>query len=325
MVLNAVQDLNPAVAPPPDETPFWENRDQMSLPVAVRLRLTDEGLSTIYDFSDFKTDQISQAFKNMRMSIPPVPGVAAVVDGQGVEVFPAVPPIRGVLGISISAKCALRLKIASIAYHYYVSIGRNQTTNNMHYTNVLKSFYVEWEAVVKLSKEDKPNVPKLTKHLTPIRWVESFKDCVLRTFGVRDAPLSYVIREESEVKIEVEDPLSLNKAYGASGSIIEEMTKRMSYDDPLFKTDNGSVYSMLEEATRSTIYANTIKPFSRSKDGRKAWLVMVSPHNGDDKWEQLQKDKMKFLMNTTWNGKTYSLEKFTGAHRKAYVQLQEAK
>ena len=80
MVLNAVQALNPAVAPPPDETPFWENRDQMSLPVAVRLRLTDEGLSTIYDFSDFKTDQISQAFKNMRMSIPPVPGVAAVVD-----------------------------------------------------------------------------------------------------------------------------------------------------------------------------------------------------------------------------------------------------
>ena len=82
---------------------------------------------------------------------------------------------------------------------------------------------------------------------------------------------------------------------------------------------------MLEEATRSTIYANTIKPFSRSKDGRKAWLAMVSSHIGDDKWEQLQKDKMKFLMNTTWNRKTYSLEKFTGAHRKAYVQLQEAK
>ena len=195
----------------------------------------------------------------------------------------------------------------------------------MHYTNVLKSFYVEWKSVVKLSKEDKPNVPKLTKHLTPIRWVESFKDCVLRTFGVRDAPLSYVIREESEVKIEVEDPLSFNKAYGTSGSIIEEMMKRMSHDDPLFKTDNGSVYSMLEEATRSTIYANTIKPFSRSKDGRKAWLAMVSSHIGDDKWEQLQKDKMKFLINTTWNGKTYSLEKFTGAHRSAYVQLQEAK
>ena len=30
------------------------------------------------------------------------------------------------------------------------------------------------------------------------------------------------------------------------------------------------------------------------------------------------------MMNTKWNGRTYSLEKFTGLHRSAYIQLEEA-
>ena len=51
---------------------------------------------------------------------------------------------------------------------------------------------------------------------------------------------------------------------------------------------------------------------------------MVSSHAGEDKWEQLQKDKHRFLMNMKWNGRNYSLEKFTGLHRSSFVQLQEA-
>jgi hypothetical protein len=82
---------------------------------------------------------------------------------------------------------------------------------------------------------------------------------------------------------------------------------------------------MLEEATRGTVYASTVKPYSCKKDGRTAWNSMVSSHAGEDKWEQLhKKDKTKFLHNMKWNGKKYSLEKFTGMHRSSYVQLEEA-
>ena len=84
------------------------------------------------------------------------------------------------------------------------------------------------------------------------------------------------------------------------------------------------VYSLLDEATRGTIYAPTIKPFSRTKHGRNAWNAIVTSHAGDDKWEQVKKDKMKFLMNAKWNGRTFSLDKFTGLHRSAYVLLEEA-
>ena len=298
---------------------FFNDGPQMALPAEVRARLAQEGLSEVEDFADFKRDQIEQAFKNMRTAIP---GVAAVVAARGRIVTPAIPAISPCL---VSARCALRLNVASIAYHYYVDIGRIPTPANMNYTNVLRAFYVEWESLEKLMDEDRPVVPVLTKNNTPLKWLESFKDCTYRTFGVRNCPIAYVIRDDENVTPEVDDPLQPGRAFGESGSVIDEMIGRLNHTDPLFKSDNALVYSMLEEATRGTIYAPTIKPFARLKNGRGAFLALVQSHAGDDKWEQVKKNKLNFLMNTKWNGRTYSLDKFTGLHRSAYVQLEEAK
>ena len=309
---------------------FFINGPQMSLSAPVRDRLALEGLASIDDFDDFKADQLSQAFKNMRTSIPGVNGTAfipAVQDAQGNELSPAVPAtaaIPAIRPVLVSAKCALRLKVASFAYHYYVDVGRTPTPSSMNYSRVLKAFYVEYEALLLMAKEDKPDVPLLHKNLTPIRWIESFKNCLHRTFGIRGYPLLYVIREEEAVEPELDDPLVANAYFGKAESILDETVARLSHTDPLFKSDNAKVYSMLEEATRGGIYASTVKPYSRRKDGRAAWKAMVSSHAGKDKWEQLQKDKMRFLMNTKWNGKTFSLEKFCGIHRTSYVQLEEA-
>jgi hypothetical protein len=305
-------------------TAFFENGPQMSLSAPVRARLALEGLEHVADFADFKEDQLVDAFKNMRIAIPGVPLVPAVLNANGtvrVAEIPAVPPIPPTL---VSAKCALRLKIASVAFHYYTAIGRTATAVNMNYTNVLKDFYVEYESVIALSEESKPNVPVLHKNNTPLKWIESFKDCLFRTYGLRKTPLLYVVREHALVQPEAQDPLLPTKSYGSSGSIVDELIKRLSFTDPLYKSDNATVYAMLEEATRGTVYASTIKPHSRTKNGRSAWLSMVSSHAGIDKWEQLHKDKSKFLINTKWNGRNFSLEKFTGMHRSAYVHLEEA-
>ena len=58
----------------------------------------------------------------------------------------------------VSAKCYLRLKVASLALHYYHTIGQDRTMSNMNYTQVLRTFYIDWEALVKILKETKPNV-----------------------------------------------------------------------------------------------------------------------------------------------------------------------
>ncbi len=41
----------------------------------------------------------------------------------------------------------------------------------MNYSQVLCSFYVEWEALDKLAGEDKPDVPVLSKQITPLKEV----------------------------------------------------------------------------------------------------------------------------------------------------------
>jgi len=129
---------------------------------------------------------------------------------------------------------------------------------------------VQQEALEKLVDEDKPDVPVLSKHITPLKWVESFKECLLRTFGVRSCPLLYVIRDDEQVPSEVDDPLLIGSAFGRSGSVLDELATRLSHTDPLFKSDNSAVYSLLEEATRNTVYAPTIKPYARKKDRRSA-------------------------------------------------------
>ena len=89
------------------------------------------------------------------------------------------------------------------------------------------AFFEEWEALIKLEKADKPKVPALSKSQTLIKWMESFKDCLDRTFGVRCCPLSYVVRETVVVPAEVDDPLIVNKAFGESGSVVDELIKRL--------------------------------------------------------------------------------------------------
>ena len=299
-------------------TAFFENGPQMALSPVACQRLAQEGLTTVDDFADFKEEQLDDAIKNLRVSIP---GVAAVLDGAGNVVTPAIPAIPPCL---VPARCALRLKVASLAYHYYLDIGRTPSPACMNYSLVLRDFNMQWESIKKLSEENNPDVPMLSKNVTPLKWMESFRDCLLRTFGVRSCPVSYVIRADVNVVPELNDPLLPGCSYGASGSVMEELISRLNHTDSLYQTDNALVFSLLDEATRNTIYYPTIKPFARAKDGRGAWNALIASHAGDDKWENLRKEKTNFLMNTKWNGRVYSLEKFTGLHRSSYVMLQEA-
>ena len=60
------------------------------------------------------------------------------------------------------------------------------------------------------------------------------------------------------------------------------MIARLDHVNSLFKSDNASVYSMIEETARGIVYAPTIKPYARKKDGRAAWKAMVFFHAGQD-------------------------------------------
>ena len=56
---------------------------------------------------------------------------------------------------------------------------------------------------------------------------------------------------------------------------------RASHTHALFHDDNVTVYHHLEEATRSTFYAASIKPYQHAKNGRDTLFALVSQYVGD--------------------------------------------
>jgi hypothetical protein len=136
--------------------------------------------------------------------------------------------------------------------------------------------------------------------------------------------LAYVIRQDDAVPaigtIAAGTPHSTEH-----GSIEDELISRASHTNPLYREDNSAVYYKLEEATRATSYAASIKPYQRTKNGRGAWLALSNQYAGRDKWEAEIKRHEQLLHTRIWKGQSnFPLERFVAQHRNAFVSMQAA-
>jgi len=296
-------------------TAFYTDADQMAVPALTRAQLIVEGLDAIDDLNEFDDDSLKQLFDNLKKpggTIPdPNPGA-----GPGATI--STPAF--VLG----AKSQQRLKTAMHAARYYQTVGRELTTANMRWDPVLKNFQESWKALADRKDEDEPDVPKITKALPIMKWTEAMRDHLQRVVGCRMIPLAYVIRDNEDVPAAA-PPLENTQPYSTEhGSLVEEMIARASHTHALYREDNASVYYALEEATRGTSYAASIKPFQRRKDGRGAWMALTSQYAGQDKWDAELKRQDELLHTRKWKGtSTFSLDRFVAQHRNAYVSMQQ--
>ena len=127
-------------------------------------------------------------------------------------------------------------------------------------------------------------------------------------------PLAYVVRE-LEIPEAITDLAAGQPHSTIAGSIEQELISRGSHNHPLFRDDRASVYYKLEEATRGTSYAASIKPFQRSKDGRGAFDVIINQFTGEDKWKSEIKVKEALLHGTKLKGQSnYTLECYAAQH-----------
>ena len=187
----------------------------------------------------------------------------------------------------------------------------------------MKNFEAQWKALKERKKnEDSPDVPKITKALPIMKWTEAFPDFLRQIIGVRMIPLIYVIR--TEVVVPAAAPaLENNQPHSTEhGSVESELIARASHTNPLYRDDNGKVYFYLEEATRATVYAASIKPFQRGRDGRGAWFAIIGQYAGVDKWEAEIKKQEQLLHTRKWKGQSnFSWEAFVSQHRNAFVSM----
>jgi hypothetical protein len=278
-------------------------------------RILYEGITNYDSLLDFDTKSIQSLPAVCKGAIP------AIEANQAENVVAE----AAVLGANISTISTRRLIIAVFAAKYYSSIGRTMTPVNMHYTNVLSEFKIEWEDYESLKKQDDPDVPSISdkdNDRKVIKWVPIFIDCVSRTYGSR-GPLAYVLREVAEVPTEIVDPLQDQSYFGSSGSLQEELIARLPHTGAIFKNDNATVYMMIEKSSRGTSVESTIKGYARRKDGRGAFLALIANHAGDVKYRAIMKKKMNLLQNVKWNGRSYPLESHVSNHRTAVDDLNE--
>jgi hypothetical protein len=221
------------------------------------------------------------------------------------------------------AKSQKRLLAACDIVRYYEETGRPLTAANIQWNTVIKNFGEQWKALKDRKAGDSPEVPKITKALPVIKWTQAFADYLHRVIGVRMIPLAYVIREDVDVPAAA-PALAAGQPHSTEhGSVEAELVARAQHNHALYRDDNANVYYKLEEATRTTAYAASIKPFQRTKNGRGAFQALVNQYAGQDKWEAELKKQDDLLHTREWKGQSnYTLERFVQHHRTAYVSMQ---
>lgn len=286
----------------------------MGIPHDTVLQLRNEGITTIEDLADFDKDSLQQLADNLRR-----PGGRVPDPNPGAALGSTIPTPPFVFG----AKSQKRLLVACDLVRYYQTTGRDISAANMRWTHVMKNFEIQWKALKEMRDDDEPEVPKITKALPIIKWTEAFQDFLNRVVGARTIPLSYVIRENVAVPA-VAPPLATNRPHSDEhGSVERELVARASHNHPLFRNDDASVYYHIEEATRGTTYAASLKPYQRGKQGGLAWIAIKSQYAGEDKWEGEIKKQEALLHSRKWRGQSnFSLEAFIAQHRNAFVSMQ---
>ena len=224
---------------------------------------------------------------------------------------------------SMSARSVARLKVAHRAVKYYVLIKRAITPEVMRW-RTLKAFDDSWKIVEEKIKEDRSTGPKVDKKTTSLRNFEDhFNEWLESNVGRLGAKLSHVVRKDDAVPAEVE-PLADGKPYSeAAGSLADEFAMRCDHEHPAFAEDNAIVFDALERALRGTTFYATLRPHSKSKDGRAAWFSVQANYLGEDKLRQEIVEVEDMLNNRQWKANGYTtLERFANMHRVGNERLK---
>ena len=200
------------------------------------------------------------------------------------------------------AKSQNHIAVACDLVKNYTTVGSDLTVANLQWSTVMKNFEIQWTALKERKGDDSPDIPKISKVLPVIKWMEAFQDFLNRKIGNRNIPLAYIIHDEPKPPAAA-PPLAVGQPHSIEhGSVEAELIARASHTHALFHDDNSDLYFLLEEVTRGTLNAASLKPFQQTKDGNGAWKALTSQYAGKDKWEAKIKKQEQLLHSCVWKG-----------------------
>ena len=294
---------------PAQTTAFFTQPAQMGLPARSYAFLLGEGFGTMESLFDMTDDTLSNVCQNARRppALPDTNNANAQVP-QAPFAFPA--------------NALQRLKIAHRCVKYYTLIGRTLTPDNMTW-EVLQVFNQHWEIIDEQKDQDNSAGPKVGKDTQNLSYFEDhFQEWCDTNVGLQGAKYKYVIRSPPPMPL----PLASNGLPYAeeNSSVEEELATYCTHDHPRFKQDNQTVFATLEKALRNTCFYSTLRPFSRTKNGREAWIALKSQYLGEDKRRAEIREIEEILNHREWKGvSSYKLEKYASLHRWSNERLKQ--
>ena len=278
-------------------TTFFEHAHQMGIPHATVLQLQSEGITLVSDLADFDKDSLQQLVDNLRR-----PGGRVLDPNPAAQPGSTIPTPPFVFGAK-SQRC---IAVACDLVKYYTAVGCDLTVANLQWYTVIKNFDIQWTALKEKKGDDSPETPKISKVLPDIKWTEAFQDFLNRKIGNHNIPSAYIFCDVQNPP-DAAPPLAPGQPHSLEyGSVEAELITRALHAHALFCNDNSDLYFLLEEATRGTQYAVSIKHFQQHRDGEGAWKALTSQYAGKDKWEGEIKKQEQLLHTRVWKGQSNS-------------------
>ena len=243
-------------------TAFWTSPARMGLTAGTRVHMAAEGLTMPDDFEDFpEKDNLKGLFKQL-LKPAKIPGVGANALHQDVATF------------VIPAKLMICLHGVQIIARYYKMVGRTIESGDFLWP-VYKNFVEQWKALMEKKGADVGQPPRFTKDKLVYKWLESFQQHLSEKIGVRNAPLTYLIRPTiaalaAMLQRAALQPFSLNYL-----SVEEELKFCITHTHNLFRADNRALFHLIDRAVIGHVVSATIAPYQRSQNGRAAYNAIV--------------------------------------------------
>ena len=159
-----------------------------------------------------------------------------------------------------------------------------------------------------------------------MKYLDQLPTYVRELHGVSQVSMAYLIRESSLPPNPLPG-LETNVPW-ADGhtSLIEELISFTPHTGPNYDADNARLFGILSKSLSGTAAMASITKHQTRRNGRGAYLALITHHLGSAKWEKMVELAESVLNTRVWNGKNarYPLGIHIARHREAFNDMERA-
>ena len=274
---------------------------------AVRNALNAQGLTSVYDFEALSEEDVAEICSNARKP----GGLIANPDPTGVPAMIANP------GVLIGHLVEKKLKMLR---NYIVHIGKmNRTFVAVPPTmNDLTILYRFQEGEKEYDNDIE--LPSKLSSVDNIRVVlEDLDNYLEQKRGVTGIPLAAYTRNNPDVPNETDDPLGFGNP-----TIIAEMIRHAPHQGPTAETDMITVWEVIRHITHDGPGWGWVMSFSRSRNGRAAYMALKEHYLGDAFQARLRAKADQLLESSYYDGskRNFTYERYIETLQRAFTDLE---